>query len=218
MKNPFCLISGTFVLSVCLLHSVIGQTHASVLENRIDIEFKDASLIYVLGKLSVDYRVPVGLQKSGCEDARSRITISADQMSVIDVLKLIDNQQPDYELKLQDGVVNFVPKKNCTSVVTTLLDLPVLQYIPKLGANKFELRNAIYDLCEVQEFVKEKDLTVNRSEYVNYRSIYAEDNLDLAAQSTTVRGILNKIIRESEHKIWVVELSQDNKQELVIGL
>jgi hypothetical protein len=48
------------------------------------------------------------------------------------------------------------------------------------------------------------------------RGIYANDQLDLNISNTNVRGVLNKVIRDSERKTWVIELTGKNKKNLLI--
>jgi hypothetical protein len=41
--------------------------------------------------------------------------------------------------------------------------------------------------------------------YPTYRSIYTNDEVDLTVSDTDLRGVLNKVVRDSEHKLWVIK-------------
>lgn len=78
--------------------------------------------------------------------------------------------------------------------------------------NQVRLRNRIFDLPHVQEFLKENKLRTCLLRDYGYRpSIYAKD-IDLSIVNTNVERVINNIIRLGDLNFW--SLALDDKGTL----
>lgn len=162
-------------------------------------------MIYVLGTLAVEHRVPIGLEAADDGDADGpRLNIDVRDETLKDVLDLIARQEPAYRWEVRDGVVNFVPARAGDPFLAQLLGTRVGRFDPEKGVNKYGLRDAITNLPEVRSLLDASGVSVWRLGPPTYRSVYTNDEVDLSISDTDVRGVLNKVVRDSEHKIWVV--------------
>lgn len=127
-------------------------------------------------------------------------------------------QEPAYRREVRDGIINFVPTQSTDQFVSKLLDTRVSSFAPEKGLNKFGLRNVVANLPEVKSFLDVNDVTVSRLEYPTYSSVYSNGDLDLSISNTNVRRVLNKIIRDSEHKLWIIKRSGEKMRTVQISL
>jgi hypothetical protein len=211
----FCLAMA-FTLST--LHS-FGQTPEDDLTSKpIEVHLKNATLIYVLSKISMEHRVPMGLEYSTTDKKEPKLNIDVKNGTLRDVLDSIVEQEPIYRWEVRDGVINFTPIQARERFFEKLLDTRISQFVPKKGISKFELRNTLVDLPEVKTFLEAENITVIKlGDYVYHPSIYSNDEVDLSIFNTDVRGVLNNIVRESEHKLWVLGWRTENKDSIAIG-
>lgn len=204
-------------LLVCQTAS-FGQTNNEGLTNqKITVSFEDVTLIYVLNKLAVEHRVPIGLEESSSENFTKKLNIKIEAGTLKDVLDEIVRQDQAYRWELKDGVINFTPVTHRHSFLERLLVTPVNRYAPKEGSGKFTIRDAIYDLPEVKNLLVSNNVGIEKTYYPYYKSIYSNSRVNVGISNTDVRGVLNKVVRDSEHKIWVVEMVGDAKDKLLIS-
>jgi hypothetical protein len=126
-------------------------------------------------------------------------------------------QEPICKWEVKDGVINLIPAHERDEFLEKLLATPVHRFAPKKGISKFEIRNAIVSLDEVRKLLESHKMKLDKHDYKSDRSIYSDDNVDLSISDTNVRGVLNKVIRESEHKLWVVSRVADEKNVFYLG-
>lgn len=211
-----------FVVILQLLLSaspVVGQTSRDNLTNQsLTLRVENETLITCLATLAVEYRVPIGLEVAFNHDDQARLSFDVKNESLKKILDLICQQEPAYMWEIRDGVINFVPTQSTDQFVSRLLDTQVSRFAPEKGLNKFGLRNAVAELPEVKRFLYVNDVTFSRLEYPTYLSVYSNGDLDLSISNTNVRGVLNKIIRESEHKLWIMKRGTEKMRTVQISL
>jgi hypothetical protein len=212
----------SFVVIVQLLLSasyVVGQIPSEDLTTQsLTLRIENETLITCLATLAVEYRVPIGLEVALNHDDKARLSFDVKNQSLKKILDLICRQEPTYRWEVRDGVINFVPRQSTDQVLSKLLDTHVSRFAPEEGLNKFGLRNAVADLPEVKSFLNVNYVTVSRLEYPTHPSVYSNGNLDLSISNTNVRGVLNKIIRDSEHKLWIVKRGAAEMRTVQISL
>jgi hypothetical protein len=212
----------SFVVIVQVLLSapyVVGQMPRENLTTQsLTLRVENETLITCLATLAVKYRVPIGIEVALNHDDQAKLSFDVKNESLKKILDLICRQEPVYRWEVRDGVINFVPKQSTDQFLSKLLDTHVSRFAPEKGLNKFGLRNIVADLPEVKNYLDMNDLTVSRLEYPTYPSVYSNADLDLSISNTNVRGVLNKIIRDSEHKLWIVKRGGQKMRTLQISL
>lgn len=85
---------------------------------------------------------------------------------------------------------------------------------------KFQLRDALENTPEVKKLLESKNVKLAKyRDYAYHPSIYTpKEPPDLRMSNTTVRGILNRIIKVSEHKSWAMGWRQGEKNVFSIWL
>ena len=212
-----CLIA---VLSVSHIPSS-GQTPAcgrqptveDLLNRSINLHQTNGTLILAIDTLAGDHGVPIGIESSLFDKNDFDLTINVDNAKLKDVLDMIVQQQPDYRWEERDGVINLMPVKSRDEFVEELLNTQIHYFAPQKGLDQFGIRDAIIDLPEVQRLLKAKGVKALRIAYYYHPRPYPDD-LDLSMSETDVRGVLNKVVRETEYKTWGVTRSGDHLEFL----
>lgn len=216
IKNGFRATQALLVILVVLQMNIIGQTEP-LLDTKVAEEFSRSNLQYVLNVLAVKYRIPIGLEMTKDETFKTEINTTVEDGTLKELLISMFEQEPNYKWELRDGVINITPVKYRSDFLETFLDTPVTRFDPAKAADKFEIRDEIFVLPEVKNLLRANNIDAKREYYISKRSIYSDENVDLGASNTNVRGILNKIVRVSEHKIWTIAMSGKQHNKLVIS-
>lgn len=195
-----------------------GQTPANLLEQRITLHLNNRTFLFALSTLSVNQRVPIGFEVGLGHQSQYHLNIDVENATLQDVLNKIIQQEPGYVWQVRDGVINIVPTQSRDEFIERLLNTPVRQFTPPKIPGKFQIRDAIVELPEVVNLLKVSGITASRYAYsYHYPSLYTNDKVDLSISGTDVRGVLNKVIKDSEHKMWMVSRSGKNLSSLDIG-
>jgi hypothetical protein len=190
-----------------------------LLSRKIELRLKGATLMHVLSTLAVIHRVPIGIEYSLADQNQPKLFLESEHDSLRQVLDSIIKQEPLYQWEVSNGVINFVPIRERDPFFKTLVHTTVLKYDPGKWTIKFQLRDAIGNTPEVKRLLESNNKTLARYEdYLSYPSIYTQKNVDVSASNTTVREILNQIVRISEHKSWSISWSDKDKRVLSIRL
>lgn len=209
---------------VCLINASSGPTLRSdseklILRRRIEFHMKEATLMHVLSTLAVIHRVPIGIEYSLADRNEPMLVVDSNDGSLKEILDSIVKQEPLYRWEVSDGVINFVPVRDRDSFFETLLNTSVTRYDPGKWTIKFQFRDAIGNTPEVKNLLQTNNKTLAKYEdYLYYPSIYTKKGVDLSASNTTVRAILNQIVRMSEHKSWSIGWSDKEKKTLAVRL
>lgn len=189
----------------------------ALLDEMIDMNLSNATLMEVLDTLAVDHRVPVGLEEA--VDSRERInrSIRIQTGTLRTILDSVVAQEPRYQWELRDGVINVTPTIARDAFLQSLLETRIDRFVPPKGGDKFKIRDAIVDLPEVKRLLQESKVEILKRSYPSRRSVYSNDDVDLRISNTDVRGVLNKVARESEHKSWTVERIGERKEWLLVS-
>lgn len=214
------------IFALCLLMSInvysgptLQESQDFLLDQRIELHMKDATLMYVLSTLSVEHRVPIGFEGSAADQNEPKLVLESANNSLKEILDSIVKQEPLYRWEVVDGVINFVPVNDRDPFIEALLSTPVSNYDPGKWTIKFQLRDAIWNTPEVKNLLESNKKTFAKyQDYATYPSIYTKDDVDLKISNTTVRGILNRIVRISEHKSWSISWTDKEKNVLAIRL
>lgn len=178
---------------------------------RINLKVEKATLLYVLSTLAIDERIPIGFEESDADRHEAKITIDVENASVQDVMNAVIVQEPSYTWEFRDDVINVVPAVARDELLSTLLNTQIERFEPEKGSNKFEIRDAVLNLAEVRRLLSLRQANIDRFNYPVYASVFSDPKVDLSVRSTDVRGVLNKIVRDSEHKLWILKRTEQKK-------
>ena len=196
-----------------------GQVSAvNLLEQRVTLHIKQGTFLYALSTLCVDYRIPIGFEPAIGHKAQYHLNINLENATLEAVLNEIVGQETGYRWELRDGVVNIIPITSRDDFVERLLSTPISQFDQPKKLGKFQIRDAIAELPEVTALLKANGITASHYGYsYQYPSRYTNEKVDLSMSGTDVRGILNRVIKETEHNMWMVSRSGKNLNSLDIS-
>lgn len=210
MNQGLCCLA-LFVFALPMLCKA-QQPQVLTLDRPIDLRLHKATLKLVVGMLSVEKNIPIGIEFSTNEKDEPKLDIDVKNAPLVEVLNLIVKQEPGYVWEFRDGVINFTPVHDREPFFESLLNTPIHIFVSPKGNNKFAIRDALLNLPEIKELIKANGVEAETLGYPHKPSIYAND-VDLSDRSTNLRSLLNKIIRESEHNSWSLEWG-DKKQRI----
>ena len=216
-KTIFCLV----VLLIALPRVASPQTiNNAILSQRIELHLRKVTLMHALGVLSVEHRVPTGIEYAAEDTNEPKLYLETGSSSLKEILDSIVKQEPLYRWELVDGVINFAPVRNGDPFFEALLNTAVSNYDPGKWTIKFELRDAIENAPEVKKLLESKNIELAKyRDYGYHDSIYTpKEPSDLRMSNTTVRAILNRIVKISEHKRWAVGWRKGEKNVFSIWL
>jgi hypothetical protein len=157
----------------------------------MELHLKDETLMYALSTLSVDHRVPIGIEYSSH-----------------------DKNEPKINL---ESVINFIPTRDRDPFLETFLNTEVAHFDPGKWTIIFQVRDAIGDIPEVKKLLESNQKTIFKyGDYAYRPSIYTKKDVDLSISDTNVRGVLNRVVRDSEHKSWSLGWFRGDKDALSI--
>ena len=189
----------------------------AILSRRITVQLNQATLRLAVGTLSAAHKVPVGVEYAVAHSDEHIINLDFKDGTAKEVLDSIVRQEPRYRWEMIDGVINFVPTCGRDPFIEAFLETPVDHFDPGKWTSIFQVRNAIGDIPEVKQMLAANHKTLYKSgDYVKRPSIYAKGDVDLSVSHTTVRGLLNRVIRESEHNFWSIGWARSDKDALSI--
>lgn len=216
IRQPlYCLI-----LLLCFIPTLCsGQQQAQVLtlDRQIELHVSKATLMLALGTLSLEQDIPIGIEFSATEKNEPKLNIDVSKAPLLEVLNLIVQQEPGYIWELRDGVINFTPVRNREAIFQKLLETPIRSFVSPKGNNKFAIREALYNLPEVKKLIMTHGLEGETLGYPHKPSIYA-NQVDLSDKNTTLKSLLNRIARESEHNFWVLQWLDRKTKLFELGL
>lgn len=188
-----------------------------LLKQRLTLKVDDVPFITVLATLSVEHKIPVGLELGTVSYDEVRRSINVANASLEQILNLISGHWPAYRWEVVEGVVNFVPVSERDPLIEKLLCTTVSRFSHKKGIDRFALRDSIIETPEVKSFLSVNDVSVFRlGDPARISDTVGE--MDLSVSATDVKGILNKVIRESERKFWVVGRRREQTKAILMSL
>lgn len=197
-----------------------AQDEANTLLNRrISFHVTMARIVNVLDTLALDHNVPIGFEISRRSSDDTLISISKSDVSVREVLDLVMEQDSAYRWNEIDGVINVTPSADRYEFLALLLETPVAQFAPGTAGNNFGLRNSILKIPEVRTVMASSGVVKARlSDIPSNHQANSGPTADLAMANTTVRGVLNRLVKVSPYRMWVVGMSGERRSELFISL
>jgi hypothetical protein len=211
MKTIFIiLITFSFIIP-----SFSQNNNSDFLQQKITLDIKKGTFVYVLAKLCGDYGIRIGWEKSSNHKDEFKININVEEKSLSEVLDILISQEPQYKWELKGKVLNFSPAQNRDKFLSKFLNLRIsrIEY-PKYNDDA-SFKDNILKLPEVRKLMKSEGRKY--AEYWNEPSIslFSTKRKGVFLSNVSMTEILNALIEESEHTNWVLE-NFGNKQEMFL--
>lgn len=175
----------------------------------------DEPIDQILGGLAKDFNVPIGLEKVAsaisCSSADVKISLKIEGGTVRDVLDAVVQADPRYRWEEAGGVINVLPKEEKSLVLET----PVSSFQID-EATWTDTRQVIRELPEIKSKLKENGLTERSAILVTGSGDNNLPRFSFKLRNTTLRGILNEILKVKGYSFWVLSRYGDRNQYLSI--
>jgi hypothetical protein len=185
------------------------------------VKIKEAANVHlVLSALANEYRVPIGLEVAEKSQVETEISIDLQGRPLRDVLDAIIEQDPRYEWKVVDGVINVIPKASRDQFLKDLLETRVERFTIDRGTGRFDIRRKITEIPEVRAKLERAGINHGVGGLItNADFSEAGPDFTLDVSDITVREILNRVIASSETKYWIVNkvTDEDNHAEFIVN-
>jgi hypothetical protein len=228
--NLLSLIKLLIIIILTFQVSVFCQKSDDLLNRKIDLEVSNTTMLFVLNTLASDYQVPIGFErapgyyqqlsekyKNGTPLNSNDEKITIKKGTLKDILDSLIAQESQYSWEVNDGVINIYPARSRDSFVKELLDTKITKFSSSKETSKFNLGNSIFALPEIKSLLKASNVELFKAYYSIPNDMDSNINLRLNLSNTTVRGIFNKIVKESVNKIWLIERVGDKKESLSVS-
>lgn len=216
----FLILTGT--TSVSAQQDSQSQIESNLLNLRIDNLRLEAQNIHLaLSQLSEKTSIPIGLEVSLKDDLsiRKQYRIRIDHGTLVDVLEAIVKQDPDYRWSIREGVVNIFPQECCRD--------PFLQEILSAGVERFSIKKGLGKLgfrLKLSADPAVKTLLDRYRVLADNQSFLSRDltplgrNYELEVRKVSVVELLNRVVRESQTKYWIMQRYGKDRQFFVVNL
>ena len=174
----------------------------------------------ILLKISNELNVPIGFEKSFKDDLLedSTIIIEIKNGTLKDVLDAVIKQKNIYEWKLKDNVINVSPIIGYRdSVIQQILETTVEKFSITKGTSRYNVRSDLGILPQISEILVDNDITFKNQAFGSRDISVLGKNFSLELENISFESILNKIIKESETKYWIINRFGENKNFLLIN-
>lgn len=206
---------------LCLIHAgdATGQDSAAGLLDRpvSDFRIEDGSVGWVLSNAARRFEVPVGFEGARDPDAGPQVSVDIRGGTLRDVLDAVVRQDPRYEWRVVDGVINVFPKAGRDELLVSLLATPVREFSIAEGTGRKVIQMRITDLPEIKAKLEAAHVTPTYFVVSNLDVNPVGAKFSLTMTDTTVRGLLNRIVRDSTAKFWVLRRDGVNGEDLILN-
>jgi len=187
--------------------------------NNLDLEAANIGLL--LDSFSAQTKVPTGLELSSDDDLSipKRIRLEIKHGTLRDVLDSVVKQNPLYEWKIEDEVVNIFPKSaNRDALLKEVLETKLDKFSIDRGMTRFSFRQALTTTQALKSVLLQHKVVPINETFMSRDFDPLGRNYTLEASNLSISTLLNQVVRDSQTKSWIVLRYGEKKQYLVINL
>ena len=165
---------------------------------------KNESIDQILGHLTNDYQIPIGIELGDEKLTRRReINLDLPETNLKDFLDSVVAKDPRYTWKLERGVIHVWPVRGRDTLLPTLLDEKISHFAISGETSRYRVYTDVMNLPEIRSklviagvepmiFLASGSMTKLGKE-----TFFTESNLSL-------RELLDAIVLKTEIKQWVI--------------
>ena len=165
----------------------------------------EGQLWNLLTRLSLDYDIPIGLEISSDEQLSNRYRVELSEGTIADLMGQITTQDERYDWLIENGVVNIFPRdKHRNAFLAELLKVRIGNFAVTQNSDCWKLEQDLVNTPEVKAVIDAHGMRTG----TNFSGSYIPQlgrQFSVKVSDTTLKAILNRIIRESRlARIWVI--------------
>ena len=193
-----------------------------LLDRSIDeLHLEGSNIGILLSSFSAQTKVPIGLEVSGFDDLSSAKTmrVHIKKGNVREALDSIVKQNPLYTWKVENEVVNVLPTdSNRDRLLRELLETKLERFAITRGLSRLGLRIALTKSPAVESVLSRENVHPDNSSFMSRDMVALGRDYMLEVSNVSVSELLNRIIRDSQTKYWIVLRHGTRKEYFVVNL
>ncbi|HKU78086.1 MAG TPA: hypothetical protein VJR02_29490 [Pyrinomonadaceae bacterium] len=174
-----------------------------------DVAF-EGQLWDVLTRVSFDYDVPVGLEVLSDEQISKVYRVELREGTIPDLMAQIISQNERYDWIIENGVVNVFPRdKYRDALLAQLLKTRIRNFAVDKNSDCWKLQNDLLKAPEIKAVISAHGMQGSGADFSGFYIPQLGRQFSLQVSDTTLKTLLNHIIRESPlARTWII--SADN--------
>lgn len=206
-----CAIGLAVLLALSSVPEARGFDGPDLLTQKVrPIVIKGETVEGVLATLSRDYGIPIGieLEYQKLSAPLRKIDLNLPETNVKEFLDSVIAKDPRYTWKLEGGVIHVRPLTGRDALLTSLLDTRISHFAFTEGATRYRIFSDLLSAPEIQTQLIVADVVplfilIGSMQKIGKGISFEESNL-------TLREMLDRIILETDIKMWVLVRSGEN--------
>jgi hypothetical protein len=175
----------------------------------------------ILSRLSNQYDLPIGFEVAIDDDLSITrgITIEIKDGTVQEVLDSIVNQNPIYKWEIRDDVINVFPRdRNRDILLKEMLETRLENVSFDKQTTRFMLRQMLCENAAVMKILEMYGVKPANETFTSRDFGKVGRDFSFYASNVSIATVLNRVIRDSPTKYWIIMRFGDKKQYLVLNL
>jgi hypothetical protein len=184
------------------------------------VSIKRSNVPLALHDIADKYNIPIGVEISPDDDLlkERKILVQFDSGTLKDALNSVVSQNPLYTWNIEDDVVNVFPKNNREPLLKALLEARIETISIPPGTSRFSFRESLIKSPELKGILASFGVESNNEVFLSRDIAALGRGFSLSLSDVTVKSILNRVIRESETKYWIINRDGPHRQYVLLNL
>ncbi len=208
------------VHQICLSKISVATGTQNLADLRVEnVSVKRSNVLLALADIAANYNVPIGLEVSSDDDLlkERNIIVRMKKGTLKQVLDSVVGQNPLYTWDIVDDVINVFPKSDREPFLKALLETRIESLRIAERMDRFTFRESLTKTPEVRGTLTAFGIQSNNEIFSSSDIRPLGRGFSLDASNMTVKSILNRVIRDSETKFWIVNRDGEQKQYLLLN-
>jgi len=167
----------------------------------------------LLTRLSLDYDIPLGLEVASEEQLSNNYRVELGEGTISDLMSQIISQNERYDWLIENGVVNIFPReKYRDAFLAELLAVRIRSFAVNKNSDCWKLQNDLVRSPEIKAVIAAHGMQPGGTNFGGFYIPQLGRNFSLEASDTTLKALLNRIIRESPlARTWIISTDSPSR-------
>ena len=221
MKLSILASAALLICGMAFYAPTVGQTNRGPDSPVLDVSIQGKNIALLLSKFAYERNIPIGFEVASNDDllADGSVNVQIARGTVRDVLDAIVAQKPIYTWRVEDNVINVFPKEaNRDHLLKAVLETTIKDYSIARNTNHFTFRESIIKLPEVQRILEINQIKSGNELLSPLDRASLGRDFSLRMSNATLKSLLNRVIRDSKARYWIVNRFGDDREYLLLNL
>jgi hypothetical protein len=186
-----------------------------------NVQMQADNIGLLLSRLSKEYDLPIGFEVALDDDLSitKSLMIGMKDGTVKELLDSIVNQNPTYKWEMRDDVINVFPQDRSRDILLKdILETRLEKISLDKQTTRFMLRQILCENAAVMKILNMNDVKPANETFTSRDFGKVGRDFSFSASDVSIATVLNRVIRNSSTKYWIIMRFGDKKQYLVLNL